>query len=144
MCGVYDERTCGGVDGFITNKTELQDYIISILKNVRPAVVIMDSLIYGKTFTFGMALKSVVERFGYKYIGLAFCPSPEKAVERVLGRNGGKEFDVSNLLSGYNCVVYSSKKMKAAGADIRFIDTGKYRLEEMGTILEEAFSEKGN
>lgn len=138
VTGRYDLRECGGMDGVISNRTLMLNYLLRIMRQVSPDVIVFEAVMYGMTVLFAQNLISVCNSYGYTYKGIALVPPLDVEIERVFCRNGGKPFKVEDLAQKYDRNIVSCNKLKSAGVDIQIVDTGAIPLAEMGKIVEDA------
>lgn len=135
IAGRYDKNECGGADACIHSAEALQEYIVKLLKDLGPEAFILDAVMYGTTFKFGYELSVVCKKLGYEYIGLCFTQPFEETLRRIYGRNGGREINAESLLDKQNSSLKSFSKLKAAGVNVRLIDTSKIPKDEMKGII---------
>lgn len=135
--GRYDTRECGGLDGVIKDKNVMKEYVIKLLKELKPKAFILDAVMYGVTFRFAYELNVVCESLGYHYIGLTFAPPLDVSLLRLYQRNGGKDINVEHLQQKHIQSVKAYKRLKACGVDVRLIDTSKVPKEHMHKIIQE-------
>ena len=138
IIGKYDGETAtGGIDGYITNKDELKNLIVRILKRVKPQTLIFECVFYGVSYQFSYDIKTVVERMGYEYVALCLMPPFDVSLERIWGRNGSKDINVEARQSVYRQAIVSNSKLRAKGVNVKVIDTSKIPKEDMGKIIAE-------
>lgn len=136
--GRYDTRECGGLDGVIKDKTIMKEYIVKLLKGMKPKVLILDAVMYGVTFQFAYELDIACKSLGYHYIGLTFAPPLDVSLLRLYQRNGGKYINVEHLQNKHISSIKAYKRLKACGVDVRLIDTSKVPKDQMHKIIEDA------
>lgn len=137
VVGRYDQRECGGVDGYIKNKNFLRDSIVKIIKKERPDALIFEGVMYGVTFKFGAEIDIVSKKLGYHYVGICFFPPLDVALERLYSRNGGKEVNVKSFQDKHISAAKAYKKLRDNGTDVKIIDTSKIPLKDMKRIIED-------
>lgn len=137
VAGRYDLRECGGIDGIITNKYILKEYMYKIMVDLKPEAVILDAVMYGVSFQFGYELSKVGEQLGYHYIGVLCAPPLDVSLLRLYKRNGGKEINVDHLQQKYFQSLKAYRRSCSAGMDMKLIDTSKIPKDKMQKIIED-------
>lgn len=134
VVGRYD-TDCGGVDSEIHDKDVLKEVIAKIAKR-NPRCVVFEAEIYGETFKLSSEVKKISEHFGGHYTALQFITKTGNAVERIKKRNGGKNVDVKKIDEKARRSLLSAIKLEEIGSDVRIVDTGSIKQEEMWKVLE--------
>lgn len=140
VMGRYDRNECGGCDSEIHSKELFKDAIAKIVRTCKPEVLIYEAVLYGKTFQFSYDIYRYAKAAKAEYMALCLVPAFETTLERIYGRNGGKEINLQALQSTYNSCIRSNAKLRAAGVPLIEVDTAKMTPEEMAQVLERTIS----
>ena len=136
VTGRYDKAVCGGLDGVITNREIMKYYIMKLLKEINPEVVVFEAVMYGHTFKFGKECADICRANGYEYIGILLAPEFDVVLSNMYKRNGGKKINVDNLCSKYFGALTSADKLNKAGVRVVREDTSKYPLDGLYKVVE--------
>ena len=136
VTGRYNTRVCGGLDGIIKSKDLMIKYLASIIKELNPDYIVFEAVMYGTTVKFAEELNSFVNKYGYLYRGLVFCPPLEIAIQRVFERNGGKQINIDNFVKTYEMSYRSFLVLKEKGYKVSLVDTSKYSKKDMFKIIQ--------
>lgn len=137
VTGRYDTRVCGGLDGVITNRRIMFEYLLKIMKYYKPEAIVFEAVLYGMSVKFAIEVMSLGKRFGYEYVGLVLVPPFEESLNRVFERNGGKMINIESFEKNYKNAVISANSLKERGVKIKMIDTSKIKKENMYKIVED-------
>lgn len=135
--GRYDKAVCGGVDGIIKNRDIVREYIVKIIKQVRPSLFIFEAVMYGITFDFSNRLNDICKVFGYQYTAIVPLSDFEDVINRIQQRNGGKPIKVDRVENQYTKCLSSTKRLEQNGVDVRYFRVSEYTKDNMYKILEE-------
>ena len=136
IIGRYDRNECGGCDSAVANGEQLKNLIAKIMRTLRPYCLIFEGLIYGKTYSFTKSIYDYSRAIKADFKAICLVPTFKKALERVYGRNGGKEIDIKNLESGWACYIRGNEKLKRSGVPVAEFNTGLMTKEETEGILD--------
>lgn len=136
VIGRYDKNACGGCDSEIHSVELFKNTIAKIIRVYKPEALIFEAVFYGKTFKFSNDINRFARAAGYDYIALCLIPTFEKCCERVYERNGGNEINIEAMLSTYNSCLRSNAKLRAAGVNVKLIDTTDIPFDKMAHLLE--------
>lgn len=134
--GRYDRAVCGGIDGIIKNKDLMKEYLIKIIKQHQPSLVLFEAVMYGITFQFSNDLNNIVKKFGYDYIAIAPIAPIDVLLDRISIRNSGKPFNIEFVEKQYTRYLTSTKKLLNNGVKVKIIDSTIYSKQEMYKVLE--------
>lgn len=140
VTGVYGKRNTDGLDGVITDKDTMFNYLISIVTSVKPETVVFEAVMYGLSFKFANELAEELKKRGYEYIGIVLDPPWQFAYNNIMKRNGGKNINVKSLKAKFVQAQRSADKLKAAGLDIRVVDTSRMRESGLYSLIQEAMA----
>lgn len=136
ITGEYGRRVCDGCDGIITNKDLMRAYLIKLVDTVSPDIVIFEAVMYGLSATFALKLSEELKNRGYQYKGIVLNPPMEFCLSNIMTRNRGKKISINGLKSKCDQTRRSANKLIEAGLPCYFIDTSKYRVNQMSAIIE--------
>ena len=140
VLGRYDKKT-GGCDLFDDNEHVFNTIVWAII-NLRPQLIIFEGLIYSFTFKFASKISDFVRKYNYKYTGISLFLEPELALERIYKRNGGKQIKEQLIFDKTKAMVISHKKLAESGYNVKMVNTGEIKEEDMYKILENELNEK--
>ncbi len=140
VIGRYDRNACGGCDSAIKTSDELKETIAKIARYLKPKYLIFEGVMYGKSYGFTADIYAFAKAIKAEFIAVCLEPPFETTLERIYGRNGGKDVNVKGLLSGWRGSITSNAKLRAMKVPTQTYDTSTMSLEEMGTIVERAIN----
>lgn len=144
VTGEYNNgRTTDGLDGVITNRTILLDYVAKIIKNEQPEYFVIEALLYGITFSFGQQLYSLARAYGYDFVGILLHLPFNVQYQRLCERNAGADTGIDGLLNKYNTSHSSTMKMKSAGIPIKVLDVTRVKKCDMYKVLADEMRGEG-
>lgn len=136
VTGRYDDRVCGGLDGRITNKQVMLEYIAKIAKEIGPKYIVFEAVMYGKTVKFAEDVSALIGRYGYEYVGICLLPPLECASERLAQRNGGKTINWERFSAQHLQSERSYLELKKRGYNMRAVDTSRIEKGSMWEIIQ--------
>lgn len=137
VAGRYNDNSrSGGIDGFISDKWLLKEYLFRILMIVKPEALIFEGIMYGITYKFGYEVYKICESLGYEYVGLQMDIPLENALTRIYERNGGKGINVESLQKKIQTSYSAYLKLKGSGVHCEMVDTSKIAKDRMYQIIE--------
>ena len=137
IIGRYDKAVTGGVDGYITDKNELMDTILRIIKYIKPEILLFEGIVYGVTFKFAYELAHILKKYKYDYLGIVFMPPLDVVFQRLAIRNGGKEVDYMSVQGKWFSASSAYDKLLKSGINVKAVDTSKIPKEQMYRIIED-------
>ena len=140
VLGRYDKKT-GGCDLF-DNKEHVFNTIVWAMVNLRPQTIIFEGMIYSFTYKFASILSDYVRNYNYKYVGICLYIPLELSLERLYKRNGGKQINESMLRDKAKAMLGSYKKLHDNGYNVKLLNTGQMKEENMYKILEDELNER--
>lgn len=138
IIGRYDKGQCGGCDAAIKTADELKETIAKVSRLIKPSVLVFEGVMYGKTVSFTKDIYLYSKATRAEFLAVCLEPAFETTLERIYGRNGGKDVNVKGLEGGWRSSIKSNAKLRAMKIPTVTYDTGKMSLEEMGEVLENA------
>lgn len=137
ILGRYDKAVTGGVDGYITEKNQLLNSIMTIVNKVKPEALLFEGIVYGVTFQFAYELSRLLNKIGVEYTGICLLPSLNVVFERLAARNGGKAVDYMSVQAKWFSASRAYEKLRKAGVNAKAIDTTKIPKDQMYRIIED-------
>lgn len=142
VIGRYDKNVCGGCDAAIKTADELKETISIICKQLKPETLIFEGVMYGKSVGFTWDVYRFAKAKKADFLAICLEPPFDTTLERIYGRNGGKDINVKSLESGWKGSIRSNAKLRAMKVPIITYDTSKMSIEEMGKVIEDAINTK--
>ena len=115
----------------------MKAYLLKLIDTVNPDIVIFEAVMYGLSAQFALKLSEDLKSRGFQYKGIVLNPPMEFCLSNIMTRNGGKKISVKNVRDKCESAKKSADKLIEAGLPCYFIDTSKYRISQMNTIIEE-------
>lgn len=143
VTGKYGEAKCGGLDGKITDRRMMLEYLYAIMQK-KPDVIIFEAVMYGITTQFTKDLDLLCRKQGYKFKAVALYCEFEEILQRIYTRNGGKRFDVDTLYKKCKSSDKANHRLLQSGVDMRIVDTTNMTPEEVFKQVRRYLYEKGN
>ena len=105
-------------------------------------MIIFEGLIYGLTYKFASQLSDYVRNYNYEYRGICLYVEPDICFERLYNRNGGKPINENYIFAKTKTMISSYKKLLENGYNVKMINTGNMKEDEMYKIIEGELYEK--
>lgn len=135
ILGRYNENKCCGIDGYISNKDELFEYIQASLKDRLAQVIFLESVMYGLTYRFRRRVFDACKANGFEYHAIQLVAPIEVIEQRIYQRNGGKPVNMETKFSNQASLIKSGALLKLDGAIVSNIDVSTKDAETVFGIV---------
>lgn len=142
VTGRYGDAKCGGLDGKITDRRVMLEYLYAIMQR-KPELIVFEAVMYGITTQFTKDLDAMCRKLGYEFKAVALYCEFEEILQRIYTRNGGKRFDIDTLYKKCKSSDKANHRLLQTGINMRIIDTTNITKEEAFARVKRYLSEKG-
>jgi predicted kinase len=102
-----------------------------------PKILVFEGVMYGITFKFSNELNDLCKMLGYSYTAIALIAPFDVIIDRIYGRNGGKQINVESIERQYTAYLKSTKVLGQNGVNVKYYNTQEYDKHNMYRILED-------
>lgn len=134
VLGDYNNRAnCVGADRF-RSRSELMGVLRETVTSGVERIA-FESMIYSTTYKFAHDASVFASKCGYEFVCVFLDIDYDTALERVLGRNGGKPINYDKLAERILRCKTAYEKMKASGVRCLDVDSATMTPDEVGLIV---------
>lgn len=136
VIGKYSGGECGGCDTI--RKTEyVLDTLIHLIKTRRPREILFEGILISGNQTFGNKVVKIARICGYAFDVYFLDRGADKCVNAVCQRNGGKKFNIKQVVDKYRSCERTANALAEQGANVKRVIPDHYSKDEVYKALYE-------